>query len=161
MRLCFITLISLSMTAATAPATPVDRLAVQKLVKSIMAPYAKTNASPPNSFDMPRYTRATRALINRWSKSLKPGYVTDMADGDWICQCQDWDPKAFRITSISIQPMKNGEMIADTRYFISPTDARRLKFVLAREGGNWLVSDLIFEDSKDSMTVQLAREMGK
>jgi hypothetical protein len=42
------------------------------------------------------------ALIARWKAVMPQDEVDALNDGDWLCQCQDWDGDGFRATIVSI-----------------------------------------------------------
>jgi hypothetical protein len=160
MRNMLFALASLSL-AASAPAktAPQDQIAVAAVVRATLAPYANAKIVAPDQFTAPRWGRQTRQLIKDWQTAPNSsGDVSPLADGDWLCQCQDWDAKAFRINTIRSTGSAPGRIIADVRYSISRSAQRRLKFVMIREAGQWRIDDLVFPDQRDSLKAQLRSE---
>lgn len=118
-----------------------DQAAVDALVQRIYAPYADP-ASPPSLIDAPIYSAETTALLARW-KAVTPADEPDrLSDGDWFCQCQDWDQSAFRLTIAGRQRLRSGAVRVSVRFTLAADATREARLVLVREGANWRVDDL-------------------
>ena len=66
----------------------------------IFAPYATPR--PRAAWDQPIYSAEVAALIARWKAVMPEDELDGLNDGDWLCQCQDWDAEAFQATIVSI-----------------------------------------------------------
>lgn len=118
-----------------------DQAAVDALVQRIYAPYADP-AAPPGLLDAPIYSAETTALLARW-KAVTPADEPDrLSDGDWFCQCQDWDQAAFRLTIAGRKPLRPGAVRVTVRFTLAPGATREARLVLVREGLDWRVDDL-------------------
>ncbi len=146
--------------SAAVSAKPVE--APYHVVRAALAPYADEETVAPDYLSAPRWTTQTRVLIKRWQAAQKSGAngtdVTPLGGGDWLCQCQDWDAKQFRIKNITLTNQTRDRLIADTRYMITAHDRRRLRFVMIREGGTWRIDDLIFDGQRATLKAQLRSE---
>src|SRR6218665_4230724 len=122
-----------------------DQAAVDALVRRIYAPYADP-AAPPALLDAPIYSAETTALLARW-KAVTPADEPDrLSDGDWFCQCQDWDQAAFRLTITARERLRAGAVRVSVRFTLAAGTARDARFLLVREGQEWGVDDLFSRD---------------
>lgn len=130
---------ALLLAGAALPAA--DQAAVDALVQRIYAPYADP-AAPPALLDAPIYSAETTGLLARW-KAVTPADEPDrLSDGDWFCQCQDWDQSAFRLTIAGRQPLPSGAVRVSVRFTLVAGTTRDARLVLVREGADWRVDDL-------------------
>ena len=132
--------------AATAPSA-VDRAAIEGRVVEIFRPYT-TAASTP-AWEQPIYSAEITALIADWRAVAPQDEPDALSDGDWLCQCQDWNEEAFTatITSIDATSANLAEVEVDVDLGFPAADAslRRERLVLKREDGVWKVDDLVAE----------------
>jgi Protein of unknown function (DUF3828) len=169
MKTRFLALVALTLTMpalvkpALAKPVMMRGATVDAVVRSVLAPYANPRIVAPNYFTAPPWTTRTRALIRAWQDAPKSANtdVTPLSEGDWLCQCQDWDSAAFRVQSVRTTKMTQDRVIAEVRYAISRTDARRLRFVMQQEGGQWRIDDLLFEHDRQSLRSQLRGEIAE
>ena len=130
---------AVALASAALPAA--DQAAVDALVQRIYAPYADP-ASPPALLDAPIYSAETAALLARW-KAVTPAEEPDrLSDGDWFCQCQDWDQAAFRLSIGKRERLASGAVRVSVRFTLVADTTRGAKLVLVREGADWRVDDL-------------------
>jgi Protein of unknown function (DUF3828) len=146
--------------ASPTPITRVDNGAIRAAIKVIYAPYIDPT-NELSAFEAPVFSTRTKVLITQWSNRRSSDEVSPLAEGDWFCQCQDWDAKEFRVTAIKIQPQAKGKVIANVSYDLGWDEVRSLKFLLIREAGRWKVDDLLYDNESVSLTAELRREIAE
>lgn len=149
--------ISLLLLAASAGApSPAAREAIETEVTGIFGPYR--NPAAVAAWDYPIYSAEVTALIERW-KAVRPQDEPDaLSDGDWLCQCQDWNHRRFLATIISIGMTVEGTAEVDLILDLgrSGTDAARVaRLVLKREQGEWKVDDIVGDDLSEGLKLAL------
>lgn len=134
------------MLAAAAP-SDTDRSELEQKVVEIFRPYT---AAPGGiaSWDLPIYSAEITALIAQWRAVAPEGEVDALNDGDWLCQCQDWDAEAFTATIGSID--MPGEGLAEVELtvdlgFGGPEAIRPMRLTFKREEGAWKVDEIVAE----------------
>ena len=139
-----ISMLSALLLAGAAPSAA-DRAALDATVQGIFAGYADP-AKTVGSFEAQVYSAETTALIAHWKRVTPSDDVDDLSDGDWFCQCQEWDAPNFRTTIARREMLRGGAARVSVRLMIGWNTRRDARFVLKREGGVWLVDDLFYED---------------
>jgi hypothetical protein len=142
--------------AAAAPSVA-ERSEIETAVVGIFRAYA----GPPGAlaaWDQPIYSAEVAALIARWKAVMPEGELDGLNDGDWLCQCQDWDPDAFqaRITSVEL----TGQGVAEVAVTLDlgfEASERSERLILRREGEGWRIDD-IFAGSFPAGLRQALRE---
>jgi Protein of unknown function (DUF3828) len=151
--------LGLSLTAAGLPRA--DDAALRAAIRGIYAPYTLPSATTV-SMERRVFSARTQLLINRWrNRRNSSDEVTPLGEGDWFCQCQDWEPKAVKVNTIQLVPLAKGKVRADVRYAISRQELRHLRFVMVREGGTWKVDDLLYDDQYGSLVTALRKEIAE
>ena len=150
-------ILALALIAAGLPRA--DDAAIRAAIRTIYAPYnAPSDAEA--SMDRPVFANATKKLIETWKeRANNEGEITDLSGGDWFCQCQDWDPEKFRVTAIKLQPLPKGKVRADVTFILAGSESRKLRLIMIRERGKWLIDDLISVSGYPSLTAGLHREL--
>jgi hypothetical protein len=124
-------------------------------VTTIYAPYlAGQNGAPASERAI--YARPVRALIARWFKlSTAIGEVDALNDFDWLCGCQDGDPKTYRGKIIARRMLAPG--LAELRVVVRVTERApyMARLRLRREAGRWLIEDLFSADFKQGLQAAL------
>ena len=132
--------------AVTAPSAA-DRNAIEARVVEIFRPYAASGAAP--AWEQPIYSAEVAALIAEWRAVAPQDEPDALSDGDWLCQCQDWNEEAFTatITSIDATSTDLAEVEVDVDLGFAAADAslRRERLLLKREDGVWKLDDLVAE----------------
>lgn len=132
--------------AAAAPSAS-ERSELEKATVEIFRPYADA-ARGAASWDSPIYSAEVTALIAQWREVAPQGEVDALSDGDWLCQCQDWNPEAFTATIGSIGVP--AESLAEVDLTVDlgldgPTATRSARLTFKREDGAWKVDDIVAE----------------
>lgn len=136
---------ALLLSAAALPAA--EQAAVDALVRRIYAPYADP-AMPPGLLDAPIYSARIAALLARWRKVTPADEPDRLSDGDWFCQCQDWEPAAFRLTITGRERLRGGAARVAVRFALGGGTTRTARLVFVKEGGAWRVDDLFTPDMR-------------
>ncbi len=138
-----------------------DRAAIQTMINRLYAPYRA--ATPPQGDADPRlYSVRTRALIAQWKAKRPADELTDLADADWLCQCQDWDSRAFRAVPGAMRATAPGRAEVELTTRLAANAQQRLRLILVREGGQWRVDDLHFNaDPRNALRARLGAELAR
>ena len=117
---------------------------IDGMVAALYRPYSRDPAasSAIADWDLPVFSAATTRLIAQWKQGFSDDQVLDLQDFGWFCECQDWDPKAYKLT---IEP--HGEPAGDraqigVRLVTDADGERRSRLQLVRENGDWRVDDV-------------------
>lgn len=128
-------------------AVPVPALAQQaaldRAVERLFRPYSKppTEAAPTVD-ERAIWSRDTARLIARWRKVTPQDEVDELGDADWLCQCQDWDEHAFRLTIRSRRFEAPGQASVDVRFRLVRGEWVSARLLLKLEGGAWKLDDI-------------------
>lgn len=139
-------IVPLLLAAAAAP-SDLQRSEIEQQVVGIFKPYQ----GPSNgvaAWDYSIYSAETTALIARWKAVMPEGEVDALNDGDWLCQCQDWQGDAFqaRITGIEMGETGAAEVAITLDLGLGGADSERTeKLILRREGDAWMIDDVVAE----------------
>lgn len=131
--------------AGTAALSPPDRLAIDRALAGFYRPYAVEAASPP-VWERPLFARETGALIARWRQVMPEGELDGLNDGDWLCLCQDWNPKRFRVTTLGRRSLGPGAAELRLRIDLGVGQTREMRLHLRREPPGWRIDDLFASD---------------
>lgn len=129
--------------AAAAPSAA-ERAAIETRIVGIFAAYASPDAG--TSWDQPIYSAEVGALIRRWKAVMPQDEVDALNDGDWLCQCQDWDAEAFQATIVSIAMQDDDTAEVELRVdlgFGGPENLRSMTLTLKRERDAWQVDEIV------------------
>jgi len=144
-------------TAETSVASDEDAHALRSTIQGIFNVY-RTDA-PPSVLERHIFTAGTQQLIDQWQRTRPTDEVTDLGDFDWLCQCQDWDSKSFRLTGQDISWQDRDHATVTAQYQISEDASASLRMVMAREGGQWRIADLGFAEDNGSLVERLHSEI--
>ena len=127
--------------ASAAALAPADRAAIDQAVAGFYRPYAMgTNSAAV--WERPLFARDIAALIARWKQVMPAGELDGLNDGDWLCLCQDWDHKTFRVTTLSRLPLGPGAVLVRLRIGLGNGQMREARIRLRREAQGWRIEDL-------------------
>ena len=139
--------------AGASPPPAVDRDAIETQVTTIFGPY-KSQSRGIAAWDYPIYSAEVTALIERW-KAVRPQDKPDrLSDGDWLCQCQDWNRRRFLTTIISVgmQDRNSAEVDFILDLGTNGTNGSRAgRLILTREQGGWMIDDIVADPFPDGL----------
>lgn len=151
-----ISAILLAVLLAASPLPAADREALDETVAAIFAPYNEADMSDA-AWERPIYSSEVTALIARWEQVMPQDEVDDLNDGDWLCQCQDWDPKHFRVRIISRKAVEADVAEIEVDIDIGWGETRDAFLSFRREEGKWMLDDLYSEEYSDGIKDALVR----
>lgn len=143
----------LLLAAAVLPAS--DQASVDLEIRRIFAPYQQEESAPEAQ---PLYSAETAALIARWEAVRPTDEVDDLSDGDWFCQCQDWDWRSFKVAPGATRRLSGDLVDVPVRLDIGWNTRREARLQLKREGGAWRLDDLFFADGMEGGLKQALRD---
>lgn len=141
---------------AASPIPATDREALDQTVAAIFAPYREADMSDA-AWQRPIYSREVAALIARWEQVMPEDEVDDLNDGDWFCQCQDWEPEHFRVKVISRKAVTVDVAEIEVDIDIGRGEKRDALLSFRREEGKWMLDDLYSEEYSDGIKDALVR----
>jgi hypothetical protein len=142
-------LAALALAAAPAP-TPEAAIAV------IYAPFRQADMQDA-AWERPIFTPRLKALIARWRAVTPTDEVDDLSDFDWLCQCQDWDAGGLHERITARRALGPGHLLVSVTLGMAPGRHERLRFALARTGGQWLVDDIFASGFRSGLRASLVR----
>ena len=147
--------ITATLLIASAALSATDRMALDAATKAIYAPYQDEAISPP-PWERDIWSREVQHLITHWQSVLPQDEPDAMNDGDWLCQCQDWDAKAFSMTITSRKAAEKdvAEVAVDLVLF-KDSDPRDAFLTFRREEGRWMLDDMYTEEYADGVKTAL------
>jgi hypothetical protein len=102
-----------------------------------------------------------RRLIAKWQTVVPEGEVDAMNDGDWVCQCQDWDAKKFRVKIIKREAKGRDAALIGVDFNLGSGDPRDAYLEFRRENGRWLVDDIYSEPYSDGIKAALVQTIAE
>lgn len=130
---------------AAAVLSPADGAAVDAAIAAIYRPYRADPSNPTAVWDRPIWSAAVRALIAQWRKVIPEDEPDALNDGDWLCQCQDWDDAKFSARVLSRRALGPGLAEATVRVDLGFGEARDVRLALRREGRGWKIDEMTSE----------------
>lgn len=109
------------------------------------------------AWERPIFTPGLKGLIARWRAVTPSDEVDDLSDFDWLCQCQDWDPGGLHERITGRRPLGPGRQMVAVSLGIAPGRRERLRFVLQRHKGRWLVDDIFASGFSGGLRATLVR----
>lgn len=135
--------------ALLAAATPAasDTTALDAQVAEVFRPYGEgMDSTAP--WDRPIFSADVTALIAHWQRVLPDDEPDRLNDGDWLCQCQDWDAKGFKLLLGSHQTLAKGTVQVKVKIdlgFAEASDLRDARIIFKREGESWRIDEIFAE----------------
>lgn len=130
---------ALLLASATVSAT--DRAAIDAATTAIFAPYSRDDAGEA-AWDRDIWSRDVRRLIKKWQSVMPDNEPDSLNDGDWLCQCQDWDQKKFRARVLSRIKTGPDSARVTVRIDLGHGERRTTTLTFVREQGRWLIDDM-------------------
>lgn len=143
-----------SLLLASASVTTADRAALDAATHAIYAPYRADEPSAA-AWERDIWTREIQHLITHWQSVLPPDEPDAMNDGDWLCQCQDWDSRKFRVKIKSFKAKEPGVAEVAVDIFLGQGDPRDAFLSFRHEDGRWLLDDMYTEEYSDGIKAAL------
>lgn len=143
-----------SLLLAAASLSASDRSALDAATRAIYAPYHDDAISPP-PWERDIWTREIQHLITHWQSVLPEDEPDALNDGDWLCECQDWDAKKFRMKIIKRESKGKDAALIGVDFNLGHGENRDAYFEFRREDGRWLVDDIYTEPHADGIKAAL------
>jgi hypothetical protein len=137
-----------------------DQAALDAQVARIFSPYQR-DMDDTAAWDYPIWSAEVNALVAKWKTVMPDDGPDDMNDGDWLCQCQDWDAEAFKANVVSRRALPDGsaELVVKIDLgFGDPKDIRDARMIFRHEAGGWKLDDIFAEESFPKGVKQQLRE---
>lgn len=150
----------LPLLASLAALSAADTAALDQRAAEIFRPY-KDGSSDKASGDYPVFSADTAALIAHWQRVLPPDEPDRLNDGDWFCQCQDWNADGFKATMGEATALPDGtaEVVVKVDLgFDEVPDLREARLVFRREEAGWKLDDMFAADAFPEGLKQALRE---
>lgn len=133
----------LALASATLPAA--DATAIDRQVAEIYRPYSRRMNST-SAWERPIFSAEINALVRHWGRVTPHNAVDDLSDGDWLCLCQDWEPRRFRATVVSKRQVRPGNVEIALRINLGEGSRRSARLEMKREGPGWKIDDMFSSD---------------
>lgn len=143
--------------AAPAKKSPLESQ-VDAAVANIFAPY-RTDAESKPEWDRPLFTPELKGMIVNWQKAIGED-LTALGEAGWFCECQDYDPRAYRMKRTAISTLAPGKV--EVKYTVGVVAGMKApqRLILVRDArGRWLVDDLFTESMPKGLRAGLALEI--
>lgn len=142
--------------AGAAPSAA-DHAAIGAAVDRTFAPYQR-ETSAQAAWDYPVYSDETAALIAHWERVRPSDEVDALSDGDWLCQCQEWDWRSFAVAKGKVRVLAADSVEVPVRLAIGWNGSRSARLRLKREQGAWKIDDLFYARGMPRGLKQALRE---
>lgn len=149
-----------SLLIAAAGLSRAETTELDRTVVAIFAPYRQPE-NMVSAWEQPIYSREVAQLIAKWRSVAPTDEIDALSGGDWLCQCQDWDHRNFRVKVAARKPGKAGavEVKVDLRI---GWGARRDAFLsFRREEGRWVLDDMFSEEYSDGLKQALRQTIAE
>lgn len=143
-RIALLAVMTPLIVAAAAPQGN-ERVAINRALAAIYRPYT-VEAAQPAVWERPLFTAEVRQLIARWKQVMPQDEVDDLNDGDWLCLCQDWDPKKFSAVPRAYRALPGGVTEVTMAIDLGIGQQRSARLMLRREGSEWKIANLLAAD---------------
>lgn len=122
-----------------------DSVGIDRQVAEIYRPYSHA-VSSTSAWERPIFSAEINALVRHWGRVTPHEEVDDLSDGDWLCLCQDWEPRGFRATVVSRRLVRPGFVEVGLRINLGEGSRRTARLELKREASGWKIDDMISSD---------------
>lgn len=134
---------------AAAPATTPEAA-----ITAIYAPFRSADMRGA-AWERPIFMPRLKALIARWRAVTPSDEVDRLSDFDWLCQCQDWNPQAFRTMLLSRRELAPDRVEVNLSIRIEAGTVRPARLILQRQGQRWLIDEMFTPDMKKGLRAAL------
>ena len=153
----FAVAVALLFSAAQA-AEPADA-EVRASVQQFYAPFASDTVAMPD-WELPIFTAETAVMIRDWREALGDEPIDDLSSFGWLCECQDWDAAAFRVTVTSVELAGKDHAIVAVTVEQGWGSKVEQKLELLREDGDWRLDDMLSDSFPNGLKAELAYAAG-
>ena len=141
---------------------PARQTKLDRAVERLFRPYSKPPTAQVQAvWERPIWSRETATLIARWRKITPEDEVDDLSDGDWLCQCQDWDEHAFRLKIVSREIDPTGHTAVEVLLNIAPGPAKSIRLLMVDERDGWKLDDFVERGLNAGIQDELRRVVEK
>jgi hypothetical protein len=147
------TIAAVLLTAGASAPSAAERDSIETQVTAIYGAYRQP-ATGVASWDYPVYSTELTALIARWKAVVPEDEPDALNDGDWLCQCQDWNRRRFLATILMIAMNPSGTAEVDVILDLglnARTGSRVARLVLKRERDGWKIDDIVADGFPDGL----------
>ena len=151
------TIAALLLLAGAGAPPAADRDAIETQVTAIFGPY-KRQSNGIAAWDYQIYSAEVTALIARWRAVTPQDEPDALSDGDWLCQCQDWNRRRFLATIITVGMTDRDTAEVDVILDLGTNGSngsRAGRLILKREQGEWKLDDMVADDFPDGLKLAL------
>jgi hypothetical protein len=118
-----------------------ERAQLDAAVQEIFVPYTQSDDTPAASWQRHIYSAEIRALIAHWERVMPADEPDSLSDGDWLCQCQEFDHKAFRAVPLAVTALGPGTAEVRMRIDIGFGTRRDARIIMKKESAGWMLDD--------------------
>lgn len=130
---------------------PITSGPVVDTVRAIFATYSDgNNENDGVSWQRPVFTKRFTAIIRKWEAKNTTDEVPPYGDGDWFCNCQDYDVHKTKLSEVTVIKTGPGRYMASSFLYIGWDYSNRINLSLVHENGQFLVDD-IYEENEHAM----------
>jgi hypothetical protein len=127
-------------------------------VRAIFATYSDGNSENDGvSWQRPVFTKRFTAIIRKWEAKHTNDEVPPYGDGDWFCNCQDYDVKKAKLSEVTVIKTGPGRYTASSFLYIGWDYSRRIDLRIAYENGQFLIDDIYEEDENAMLSTLLLK----
>ena len=147
---------------AASPVSSADRVTLEAATRAVFAPYSQTEMDEA-PWDRDIWSREVRQLIAKWQSVLPEDEPDALNDGDWLCQCQDWDVSKFKATIRSLKAIAPdvAEVTVDLDLGFDDGVPRDEFITFRREDGRWLIDEIYTEWHSDGIKAALRQTIAE
>lgn len=146
--------------SVTLPLPAADAAALDTAVTELFRPYGQ-GLDTQAVWERPIFSAEVNALIAHWQRVLPPDEPDRLNDGDWLCQCQDWDERAFRTSAGAPRKLADDMAELDVKIDLGFPEAaglRDARLIFRREDGAWKLDDIFAPEAFPQGLKQTLRE---
>ena len=122
-----------------------DSVAIDRQVAEIYRPYSR-RINSTSAWERLIFSPEINALVRHWRRVTPQDEVDDMSGGDWLCLCQDWEPRRFRASIVSKRAVRPGYVETAVRINLGEGSARTARLEMKREASGWKIDDMFSSD---------------
>jgi hypothetical protein len=141
---------------ATAIANRPDAPGIKAQIAKIYKPY-KSKMGTAAWWEYPVFSAEARKLIRQW-EAASAGNNDELGSinsADWLCACQDFDPKTFKVTVDTVQVLASGKTEATITIHQGWGGSSKQRFIMVNEKGRWEIDDILEIGAKEGMQAAL------